>query len=73
MQAQILAKSDIEWASDWEKIVSIYDAIDNIEQAFAGLSKSVSYLRDLTQQQLLINLKKYAWSLQNLIIQKYKD
>ena len=60
---------DLEWTRLWKKIVDIFDTIDRLEELFSGLD--VSYLRQVQQQQLILNLKRYAWSLQNLIIQKY--
>ena len=62
---------DAEWASDWKKIVEIYNTIDMLEKQFAGLD--VSYLREIQQQQIILQLKKYAWTLQNMIIQKYSE
>jgi hypothetical protein len=60
---------DPEWTALWKKIVDIFDTIDHLEELFTGLD--VSYLRQVQQQQLILNLKRYAWSLQNLIIQRY--
>ena len=31
----------------------------------------VSYLREVQQKILILNLKKYVWSLQNYILEKY--
>ena len=62
---------DIEWATDWQRIREIYKKIEDLEELFGELD--VSYLRDLTQKSLILNLKKYAWSLKGLIIEKYGD
>lgn len=62
---------DGEWAKDWKHIVKIFDIIDNLKDEFGELD--VSYLHELEQKVLLLNLEKYAWSLQNYIIQKYSD
>ena len=60
---------DKEWEKDWKNIVDIFDTIDHLEQLFKNLD--VSYLREIQQKVLLLNLEKYAWSLQNYIIEKY--
>jgi hypothetical protein len=60
---------DYEWKNDWEIIVEIFDAIDNLKSLFKQLD--VPYLREVQQKIMILNLKKYAWSLQNYIIEKY--
>ncbi|MFX1346762.1 MAG: hypothetical protein ACFFBC_06540 [Promethearchaeota archaeon] len=60
---------DYEWKNDWEIIVEIFDTIDNLKSLFKQLD--VSYLREVQQKIMILNLKKYAWSLQNYIIEKY--
>jgi hypothetical protein len=65
--------ADHEWAEDWLRIVAVYDAIEQLEKAFADLEPELTYLRILTQKQLILNLEKYAWSLQALIISKYRE
>ncbi|HMF32930.1 MAG TPA: hypothetical protein VKK79_16020, partial [Candidatus Lokiarchaeia archaeon] len=65
-------KVDREWAQDWLRIVAVYDAIEKLETAFADLEPELTYLRVLTQKQLILNLEKYAWSLQALIVSKYR-
>ncbi|MFX0019129.1 MAG: hypothetical protein ACFFAK_06375 [Promethearchaeota archaeon] len=60
---------DEEWAQDWNIIVRIYDTIDNLRKLFLELD--VPYLREIQQKLLILNLEKYAWSLQNYIIEKY--
>ena len=60
---------DKEWEKDWKNIVDIFDTIDHLEQLFKNLD--VSYLREIQQKVLLLNLEKYTWSLQNYIIEKY--
>ncbi len=64
---------DVEWAQDWKRIVAVYDAIDKLKMAFQDLEADIPYLRVLTQQQLLLNLEKYALTLQSLIVTKYRD
>ncbi|HMF31330.1 MAG TPA: hypothetical protein VKK79_07950 [Candidatus Lokiarchaeia archaeon] len=66
-------KVDREWAQDWLRIVAVYDAIEKLETAFADLEPELTYLRVLTQKQLILNLEKYAWSLQALIVSKYRE
>ena len=61
--------NDKDWEKDWKNIVNIFDTIDHLEQLFKSLD--VSYLREIQQKMLLLNLEKYAWSLQNYIIEKY--
>ncbi len=60
---------DEEWERDWKNIVDIFETIDHLESLFKNLE--VSYLREIQQKVLLLNLEKYAWSLQNYIIEKY--
>ncbi|MFX1288928.1 MAG: hypothetical protein ACFFFY_10280 [Promethearchaeota archaeon] len=60
---------DEEWERDWKNIVEIFETIEHLEQLFKNLD--VSYLREIQQKVLLLNLEKYAWSLQNYIIEKY--
>jgi len=60
---------DEEWANDWKIIVSIFEKIDELEKLFSNLD--VSYLREIQQKVLILNLEKYGWSLQNYIIEKY--
>lgn len=66
-----LGPQDEEWAEDWNRINKVYRDIEDLEQLFNEFN--VSYLRDLHQKMLIINLKKYAWSLQSLILEKYSD
>jgi len=63
--------NDVEWAKDWKHIVKIFDLIDRLKKQFESLD--VSYLHELEQKVLLLNLEKYAWSLQNYIVQKYSE
>ena len=65
---QISIQED-EWASDWQVIVSIFNTIDKLEKQFKKLD--VSYLREIQQKILILNLQKYAFSLQEYIIDKY--
>ncbi|MFX0048626.1 MAG: hypothetical protein ACFE8G_10725 [Candidatus Hermodarchaeota archaeon] len=60
---------DEEWERDWKNIVEIFETIEHLEQLFKNLD--VSYLREIQQKVLLLNLEKYAWSLQSYIIEKY--
>lgn len=60
---------DNEWARDWEIIVNIFETIDKLKLQFKQLD--VTYLREIQQNILILNLEKYAFSLQNYIIQKY--
>ena len=60
---------DEEWAADWSQIVEIFDTIDSLEKQFNNLS--VSFLRELSQKQLILNLRKYAYTLKAIIIRKY--
>jgi hypothetical protein len=62
---------DEEWEKDWKTIVDVFDTIDHLEQLFKSLD--VPYLREIQQKVLLLNLEKYAWSLQNYIIEKYSQ
>ncbi|MFX1363591.1 MAG: hypothetical protein ACFFCE_09725 [Promethearchaeota archaeon] len=60
---------DLEWSNDWKVIVGIFETIDLLKSLFKKLD--VPYLRELQQKMLILNLEKYAWSLQNYIIEKY--
>ena len=62
---------DLEWANDWKTIVGIFDTIDRLKSLFNQLD--VSYLREVEQKILILNLEKYACSLQNYIIVKYSE
>ena len=64
-----IVKEDKEWAHDWKKIVEVFDTIDHLKSLFKSLD--VTYLREIQQKILILNLEKYAWSLQNYIIEKY--
>ncbi len=66
---EAVVKQDMEWASDWKKIVEVFDTIDHLKSLFKSLD--VTYLREIQQKILILNLEKYAWSLQNFIIEKY--
>ena len=60
---------DDDWAKDWQAITSIFNTIDNLEKQFKKLD--VNYLREIQQKVLILNLQKYAFSLQEYIIEKY--
>ncbi len=60
---------DKEWASDWRVIVEVFNTIDHLKGLFESFN--VPYLREIQQKVLILNLEKYAWSLQNYIIEKY--
>jgi len=62
---------DVQWSQDWKAIVDIFDTIDRLETLFKTLD--VSYLREVQQKILILNLQKYAWSLQNYIVEKYSN
>ncbi len=62
---------DSEWAEDWGKIREIFQIIDRLDTLFQKLD--VSVLRELTQQKLILDLKKYAYSLSKVIEEKYWD
>jgi hypothetical protein len=64
-----LELQDKDWERDWKTIVKVFDNIDQLRQLFENLD--VPYLREIQQKVLLLNLEKYAWSLQNYIIEKY--
>lgn len=62
-------QKDYEWANDWKTIVGIFDTIDYLKSLFKKLD--VPYLREIQQKVLILNLEKYAYSLQDYIIEKY--
>ena len=64
-----IENQDIEWARDWNTIVNVFNIIEELKEELTKLD--VNYLRELQQKILLLNLEKYAWSLQNYIIDKY--
>ncbi len=63
------SQHDEEWSNDWKSIVKIFDLIDELKVQFKNLN--MPYLRKVQQKILILNLEKYAWSLQNYIIEKY--
>ena len=67
---QKLKSYDFEWSKDWRIIVDIFKIIDQLKVQFDNLD--VTYLREIQQKILILNLEKYAWSLQNYIVEKYK-
>jgi len=66
---ELLEIQDKEWASDWKVIVEVFNTIDHLKGLFENFD--VPYLREIQQKVLILNLEKYAWSLQNYIIEKY--
>ncbi|MFX0029294.1 MAG: hypothetical protein ACFE8B_08800 [Candidatus Hermodarchaeota archaeon] len=66
---ELVEYQDYEWANDWKIIVEIFDTIDYLKTLFKKLE--VPYLRNVQQKILILNLEKYAWSLQNYIVEKY--
>ena len=64
-----VVQQDYEWKNDWEVITNIFETIDHLKSLFKKLD--VTYLRKIQQKLLILNLEKYAWSLQNYIIEKY--
>lgn len=60
---------DYEWANDWNTIVELFDMVNRLKELFNRLD--VTYLRDVEQRILTLNLEKYACTLQNFIIEKY--
>lgn len=62
---------DTEWSQDWIRITAIFQEIDKLEELFSEFD--VSYLRETQQKILILNLKKYSWTLQGLILEKYSD
>lgn len=66
---ELIEYQDYEWANDWNIIVKIFDIIDNLKSLFKQLD--VPYLREVQQKIMILNLEKYAWTLQNYIIEKY--
>ena len=66
---ELIEYQDYEWANDWNIIVKIFDIIDNLKSLFKQLD--VPYLREVQQKIMILNLEKYAWTLQNFIVEKY--
>jgi len=66
---ELIELRDIEWEEDWRKIVQLFDKIDGLKELFNEFD--VPYLRQVQQKILILNLEKYAWTLQNYIIEKY--
>ncbi len=60
---------DLEWSNDWGIIKGVFQKIEELQNLFDGLD--VSYLREAQQKILILQLEKYAFSLQNYIIEKY--
>jgi len=68
---EVVNKHDDEWANDWKTIVGIFETIEKFESLLKELD--VPFLREVHQKVLLSHLKKYAWGLQNYIIEKYSS
>ncbi|MFW9867739.1 MAG: hypothetical protein ACFFEN_16715 [Candidatus Thorarchaeota archaeon] len=68
---EIVEFQDFEWKNDWDVIVGIFETIDHLKSLFDTLD--VSYLREIQQKLIILNLEKYVWSLQNYIIEKYSN
>ncbi|MHA1803444.1 MAG: hypothetical protein ACTSU4_02795 [Promethearchaeota archaeon] len=68
-EMESMEMQDDDWARDWSTIVEIFRLIDELKEQFDRLE--VSYLRELQQKILILNLEKYTWSLQNYILEKY--
>jgi len=66
---ELVDYQDFEWKNDWKVIVGIFETIDHLKSLFKKID--VTYLREIQQKMLILNLEKYAWSLQNYIIEKY--
>jgi hypothetical protein len=64
---------DREWHDDWAKIVEIFKTIEHLEQIFDSFGSSISVFRDITQKKMILDLKKYAFSLGKYIAEKYGD
>ena len=60
---------DYEWKHDWDVIKGVFQKIEELQNLFESLD--VSYLREAQQKILILQLEKYAFSLQNYIIEKY--
>ena len=60
---------DYEWANDWNIIVELFENVKKLKNLFNRLD--VTYLRQVEQRILGLNLEKYICSLQNYIIEKY--
>ena len=65
----MIGVQDLEWSKDWKAIVDIFNTIDLLRDGFNRLD--VSYLREIQQNILIQQLEKYAFSLQNYIVEKY--
>ena len=66
---QLEKYQDREWSKDWKIITEMFDTVDSLKALFKQLD--VSYLREVEQRIIVLNLEKYACSLQNYIIEKY--
>ena len=64
-----LEYQDYEWKHDWDVIKGVFQKIEELQSLFESLD--VSYLREAQQKILVLQLEKYAFSLQNYIIEKY--
>ncbi|KKK44844.1 hypothetical protein LCGC14_1541220 [marine sediment metagenome] len=69
--AKFLKGYQDEWANDWKTIVKIFEHIDDLRLLFNELD--VSHLREIQQKILILNLEKYAYSLQSYLIEKYSN
>jgi len=62
---------DYEWKNDWIKIENVFNKIEELNKIFKSLNVNIAM--ELSQKILILNLKKYAYSLQHIIIDKYSN
>ena len=55
---ELIDYQDYEWANDWEVIVGIFETIEYLKSLFKKID--VTYLREIQQKMLILNLEKYA-------------
>ena len=53
-----LVAQDVEWKTDWNVIVGIFETIDHLKSLFKKID--VTYLREIQQKMLILNLEKYS-------------
>ncbi len=67
----MMAPLDEEWAQEWYKISDLFDKIDQIKEVLGEFEVPAAY--KLSQQQVILNLERYAFSLSKIIARKYVE
>ncbi len=61
---------DADWALEWYKIEQLFLRIDQLKGILNDINVPTMYR--ISQEQVILNLERYAYSLSNFIANKYK-